>query len=151
MFPPIDMANLGQEGGNVSSSDTSDTSKGYVFISQEENGGITEFESRDITFLKNTFPRQGEISPNLSLFETLDQEGLLHSSGSNPNGGDILHLDTPMAETNEAIPTSSGIVPYGNDPSGINTGSIQVGAILELTQVRVNKDSTSLKYDVVVV
>ena len=102
----------------------SETSKGYVFIGQEENGGITEFESRDVTFLENTFPRQGEISQDLSLFETLDQEGLLHSSGSNPNpnGGDILHLDTPMDDTNEAIPTPSGSVPYGNDdPSGSNT------------------------------
>ena len=54
----------------------SDTSKGYVFVGQEESGGITEFESRDVTFLEDTFPRQGEISQDLSLFETLDQEGV---------------------------------------------------------------------------
>ena len=102
----------------------SETSKGYVFISQEENGGITEFESRDVTFLENEFPRQGEINQDLSLFETLDHEGSLHPSGSfNPNGGDIPHLDTPMDNTNETILTPSGSIPYGNhDPSGSQQG-----------------------------
>ena len=46
---------------------------------------------------------------------------MFHSSGSNPNGGDVLHQDTPMVDTNEAILTPSGSVPYGNDPSGSNT------------------------------
>ena len=43
--------------------------KDMSFVGQEESGGITEFESRDVTFLDDTFPRQGEISQDLSLFE----------------------------------------------------------------------------------
>ena len=57
MFPPIDMANLGQGGGNVSSLDTPTPQRVMSFVGQEENGGITEFESRDVTFLENMFPR----------------------------------------------------------------------------------------------
>ena len=50
----------------------SEQSKGYVFI-EKEGGNITEFESRDITFLENDFPRQGQIGEDLLLYETNDQ------------------------------------------------------------------------------
>ena len=44
---------------------------------------MTEFESRDVTFIEEDFPKQGEISQDLSLFEVLDQaQGTLNSSGS---------------------------------------------------------------------
>ena len=36
----------------------SEQSKGYVFISEHESRGVTEFESRDITFLETDFPKQ---------------------------------------------------------------------------------------------
>jgi transposase InsO family protein len=52
----------------------SEQSKGHVFIHEQENGSITEFESRDVTFLENDFPRQSEIGQDLSLFETHDQD-----------------------------------------------------------------------------
>ena len=81
MFPPTDMANLGLGGGNRIFIRYAENSKGYVFIGQEDNGGMTEFESRDVTFLENKFPRQGEISTDLSLFEMQDQNDLPHSSG----------------------------------------------------------------------
>ena len=42
---------------------------------------LIEIESSDVTFLKVTFPRQGEISQDLFPYEIMDQEGLPHSSG----------------------------------------------------------------------
>ena len=51
----------------------SEQSKGYVFIGEQEDGNITEFESRDVTFLDNDFPRQGQIGEDLLLYETNDQ------------------------------------------------------------------------------
>ena len=39
----------------------SEQSKGYVCIGEHESGGVKEFESRDIIFLENDFPKQGEI------------------------------------------------------------------------------------------
>ena len=50
-----------------------DQSKGYVFIGEQEDGSKTEIESRDITFLENDFPRQGQIGEDLLLYETNDQ------------------------------------------------------------------------------
>ena len=47
-------------------------SKGYVFIGEQEGGNITEFESQDVTFLENDFPKQGQIGKDLLLFETND-------------------------------------------------------------------------------
>lgn len=49
-------------------------SKGYVFLGEQDNGSIIEFESRDATFLENDFLKLGEIRQDLSLFETHDQE-----------------------------------------------------------------------------
>ena len=61
----------------------SETSKGYVFIGLQDSGSMTEFESRDVTFVEEYFPKQGEISQDLSLFEVLDQaQGSLNLSGS---------------------------------------------------------------------
>ena len=51
----------------------SEQSKGYVFIGEQEDGNITKFESRDVTFLDNDFPRQGQIGEDLVLYETNDQ------------------------------------------------------------------------------
>lgn len=48
-------------------------SKGHVFIDEQDSGTVTEFESRDVTFLDNKFPRQGEIAQDLSFYETENQ------------------------------------------------------------------------------
>ena len=48
-------------------------SKGYVFIGEKKGGNIIEFESRDVTFLYNNFPRQRQIGEDLLLHETNDQ------------------------------------------------------------------------------
>jgi len=37
----------------------SETSKGYVSIGQQDSGSVTEFESRDVTFLEDEFPKKG--------------------------------------------------------------------------------------------
>ncbi|XP_019257602.1 PREDICTED: uncharacterized protein LOC109235802 [Nicotiana attenuata] len=61
----------------------SETLKGYVFIGQQESGSVIEFESRDVPFLEDEFPKKGEVGQDLTLFEIMDQEvqGSLHSSG----------------------------------------------------------------------
>ncbi|XP_071704835.1 uncharacterized protein [Rutidosis leptorrhynchoides] len=58
----------------------SEQSKGYVFLGEHESGSITEFESRDVTFLENEFPKQGDLDKDWSLFETTE---LPHLSGRN--------------------------------------------------------------------
>jgi len=50
----------------------SETSKGYVSMGLQEHKSITKFESRDVTFLENEFPKNGEIDQDLSLFELVD-------------------------------------------------------------------------------
>ena len=47
----------------------SETSKGYVFFGEQASGSITEFESRNATFLENNFPSRGEINQETSLYE----------------------------------------------------------------------------------
>ena len=44
-------------------------SKGYVFIGEHSDGGLTEIESRDATFLENDFPSRGEVDRSVSLYE----------------------------------------------------------------------------------
>ena len=91
----------------------SDVSKGYVFISQQETGSVTEFQSRDVTFLENEFPKKGEISQDLSLFETIDQHLLpsCHSSGWNLEDDELvshLHAPIPSSHANESDPSPNG-------------------------------------------
>ena len=50
----------------------SEHSKGHIFISESENGSVTEFESWDVTFLENEFLRKCDIDQDLSLFEMED-------------------------------------------------------------------------------
>ena len=40
--------------------------------------GVTEFESRDATFLENEFSRRGDVDQDLNLFEMEDQDDLLY-------------------------------------------------------------------------
>ena len=39
----------------------SDSSKGYIFLGEDINESVTEIESRDVVFLEEDFPGQGEI------------------------------------------------------------------------------------------
>ena len=57
-----------------------------MFIGKQESRSITEFDSQDIIFLENEFPKKGEIGEDYSLFETLDPDNEInevHPSGSN--------------------------------------------------------------------
>ena len=51
---------------------------------------VTEFESRDATFLENDFPTKGEINQDLSLYKIRDQDylsvinHLMHISNEHP-------------------------------------------------------------------
>ena len=38
-----------------------EVSKGYVFIGEQENSTVTKFESRDVVFIENEFPKSGDI------------------------------------------------------------------------------------------
>ena len=55
-----------------------------MFIGEHNSGSLTEFESRDVTFLENDFPQQGDINKDLSFYETMDfgDQDSLHSNGS---------------------------------------------------------------------
>ena len=84
-----------------------------MFISQQETGSVTEFESRDVTFLENEFPKKGEISQDFSLFETIEQHLLAspHSSGRNlADDGLFSHLHAPIQLSHENVsdPSPSG-------------------------------------------
>ncbi|XP_074569538.1 uncharacterized protein LOC141826187 [Curcuma longa] len=50
----------------------SETSKGYVFIGEQQDGGFSEIESRDATFIETEFPTRGEIDKTIPLFEEKD-------------------------------------------------------------------------------
>ena len=76
----------------------SEHSKGYVFIGEQESGSVTEFESRNVTFLEDEFPKKGEVGEYHSLFETLDQDndiGGVHPSGS-IIGNDVQSVQSPI-------------------------------------------------------
>ena len=52
-------------------------SKSHIFIDENESGSVTEFESRNVTFLENKFPKRGDVDQDLSLFQMEDQDDLL--------------------------------------------------------------------------
>jgi hypothetical protein len=48
-----------------------------VFIGEQSSESVTEFESRDVIFLENEFPRKGEIVQDFSLYEVDGQNDLI--------------------------------------------------------------------------
>ena len=46
--------------------------KGYVFISEHEDGTVVDLESRCVTFLEDNFPYPGEIYKDLHFYEMMD-------------------------------------------------------------------------------
>lgn len=65
--PSHKQGKLGQRGKNNIFLRYLKQSKGYVFLSVHERGGVTKFESIDVTFLENEFPKKCEVGKNLSL------------------------------------------------------------------------------------
>ena len=49
--------------------------KGYVFLGEDMIGRVPKFESRDVIFLEEDFPKRGEINGDFRLYETEDPEG----------------------------------------------------------------------------
>ena len=45
--------------------------KGFMFISEHEDGMVIELETRDVTFLEGDFPCMGEIDRDLRLNEMI--------------------------------------------------------------------------------
>ena len=109
-------------------------SKGYVFIGEHNSGSLTEFESRDVTFLENDFPQQGDINKDLSFYETMDfgDQDSLHSNGS------ILGnmFPTPSANDNDldqnrSNPNGSTQTLNDTGPSGSNLRIIEESVLPE--------------------
>ena len=74
-----------------------------MFIGEHTDGGITEIESRDMTFLENDFPTIGEIDHDYTLYEMEEPIGSIipiredqgffvdpSPSGSNPLRNKVL-------------------------------------------------------------
>ncbi|WCJ29450.1 Retrovirus-related Pol polyprotein from transposon TNT 1-94 [Euphorbia peplus] len=101
-----------------------EVSKGYVLVGENAEGRVTEIESRDVVFLENEFPAIGQVDRDQPLFEELDSNRPLHSSGRNTeenatdldNGLDqdpILNYDRemdhiPQNVSNVTDPNASG-------------------------------------------
>ena len=47
-----------------------EVSKRYIFTGEHENGTVTKFESRDIVFIENEFPKLGDVGQDFTLNET---------------------------------------------------------------------------------
>ena len=53
----------------------SEHSKGYVFIGENEDGSVTEIESRDAVFIEKDFPSRGNLTDSEPLYEDEEHEG----------------------------------------------------------------------------
>ena len=101
-----------------------EVSKGYVFIGEQENNTVIEFESRDVVFIENEFSKLGDVGQDFTLYETqeMDTQRLLHSSGRNLEEEDndlLLLIDTNVHDlelSGSMIPDSSGSMEF--EPSG---------------------------------
>ena len=81
---------------------------------------MTEFESRDITFLENDFPKQGEIGQDLSLYETQDHMDHMigeHTSLPNSRGSDLRKHGESVSHDSQNDELVSHKSPL-RDPSG---------------------------------
>ena len=45
-----------------------------MFIGEPKDRTVTELESQDVTFLKDDFPRMGEIDKDLHLYEIMNAD-----------------------------------------------------------------------------
>ena len=52
----------------------SELSKGFVFISEEADGRMAEFESREVIFLTEDYPTRGEIDKYFQFYEIKDPD-----------------------------------------------------------------------------
>ena len=78
-----------------------------MFLLVKTKVGVTELESQDITFLKNEFPKIGDVDHDLSLFEMGDQNDLLVPSQVGDIHGNV--LESPNSNRNDN--DERGLVP----------------------------------------
>ena len=45
-----------------------------MFLGEEANGRVTEFESRDVVFLEEDYPTRGEIEKDFQFYEMEDPD-----------------------------------------------------------------------------
>ena len=100
----------------------SEHSKGYVFIGEQERGSVTEFESRDVTFLENEFPKKGEIGQDLSLYENRDH--LDPTPSVQPSGSDM-SIDEYVSINTQTQPIMSPTVASGSSGSNLDQSQIR--------------------------
>ena len=84
----------------------SELSKRFVFVGEEADGRVTEFESRDVVFLEEDYPTRGEIEKDFQFYEMED-----------PDNGTPSHLVEGLEETfNLSENSGSDLVP---DPTHV--------------------------------
>ena len=99
-------------------------SKGYVLVGTNENGHISEFESRDVTFIETEFPKFGEVGSDFTLFETNDLEisRSVNPSGRVEGGSTMDTAKTPSPSVDFSNPglDLSGNVPNSGDDMDVD-------------------------------
>ena len=89
-------------------------------MGEQDDGSITEFESRDVNFIENEFLKLGEISQDQAFHEIhdLSESGSLHSSGreeENENVVTFYHFDVNVRDLESSgriDPNSSGSMDF---------------------------------------
>ena len=89
----------------------SELSKRFVFVGEKVDSRVTEFESRDVVFLKKDYPTRGEIEKDFQFYEMedLDYDAPSHSVGklektlipSKNSGSDYVPDSTLMDQDHE--------------------------------------------------
>ena len=85
----------------------SELSKGFVFVGEEADGRLTEFESRDVVFLEEDYPTRGEIDKDFQFYEMKD-----------PDYGAPSHLEEGLDETLNPFENSES--DYMPDPTSMD-------------------------------
>ena len=95
-------------------------SKGHVFIGKNQSGSIIEFETQDVTFLENEFPKRGDVDQDLSLFEMINQDDLLI-----PSQVEYIHKNVPRSpDPSRNEKEESGLVPPDHQPQCSSKGQV---------------------------
>ena len=76
-------------------------SKCHNFINENKSGNVTKFESRDVTFLENEFPKKGDVDQDLNLFEMEDKDDLLVQSQVGDIHENVLRSLDPNGNDND--------------------------------------------------
>ena len=84
-------------------------------MGEQDNGLTTEFESRDVIFIENEFPKLGNIGQKIIFYETQEEEtsGSLHSSGRIFEKEETENVrSSSLTDANVPDPESSGRIDF---------------------------------------